>query len=266
MIATQNPYEHRGRVRASRVAARPLPVQDRARLRRRAERVRDARSSAHAASRRTCSARSARCSASSASTRHATSWTRPRSPGGGRPLHGRDRAAQSREHPGRRARSELARHHPPRERLEGERAPEPGATRSASRTCARSRRTCCATASSSRTASRGRRAPHRARAGSGARARVLAAVAELRGPRQGVHPGLLRRHGKPRSYDRAAASSSARRREHPGEMHGGSPRSPRGRTTAPCPRRERRRVGDRRHRRRAHPRPPSPAAASRPCS
>ena len=35
VIATQNPYEHIDTSRAARVAARPLPVQDRARLRRR---------------------------------------------------------------------------------------------------------------------------------------------------------------------------------------------------------------------------------------
>ena len=65
------------RVRAPRVAARPLPLQDRARVRGRGERVARCSTFRTRASHRTCSARCARCSASSASTRRATSWTRP---------------------------------------------------------------------------------------------------------------------------------------------------------------------------------------------
>ena len=121
VIATQNPYEHRD------VFELPESQLDRFLFKLVLDYA-DAQSEYEmldlphqAASRRTCSARFARCSASSASIRHATSWTATETPRGCRPVHGRHRAGEP-EHPRRRARSELARDHPPRERREGERA------------------------------------------------------------------------------------------------------------------------------------------------
>ena len=61
-------------------------------------------------------------------------------------------ARATREQRGRRARRQLARDHPPRERGEGERAPQRPRPTSPSTTCRRSRRTCSGTGSSSRAA------------------------------------------------------------------------------------------------------------------
>ena len=119
------PVRARGHLRAARVAARPLPLQDRPRLLRRRERGRDAAAPAHRASRRTCSARSGRCSASSASTRHGRSSTTPRCPRPWPATSSGSSAARA-THRGRRARRELARRDPPAERRQGERPPQRG--------------------------------------------------------------------------------------------------------------------------------------------
>ena len=121
VIATQNPFEHRDvfelpESQLDRFLFKILIDYSDAESEYRCSTCRTA------ASRRTCSARSSRCSASSASTRPGRA-RRNRCSRGGRALHGRDRA-QRRARSRRRARRQLPRDYPPRERGEGERAPE----------------------------------------------------------------------------------------------------------------------------------------------